>query len=161
MAADYAGALAAIKQRFVDQWTTGGRPTTPIAFVNEAAPSMVDPASGNPVPWVMFELLSSSSTNMGSGVPGNQVIAYDGLIKAHVFVPTGAGDGTTDAVAGAMPLALAAGEIFRNKVFFDGVTPGCYVRTLTPRIDEGDATSNDGAWFAVTAAIPFEYWHRG
>lgn len=159
MAADYAGAVAAIKQRFVAQWVTDAAPTTPIAFVNEAAPSLVNVADGNPVPWVMFEVVSSSSTNMGSGVPGSQVIAYDGMVKAHVFVSTGSGDGTTD--AGAMPLALAAGEIFRNKVFFDDVTPGCYVRTLTPRIDEGDVTSNDGKWFAVTATIPFEYWHRG
>jgi hypothetical protein len=55
MAADYAGAIAAIRQRFVDNWTT-----TPIAYVNEAAQPAID-ASGNPTTWVLFEIVNMNS----------------------------------------------------------------------------------------------------
>ena len=159
MSADYAGACAAIRARFEDNWSSGGIALTPIAFLNEAPPSRQD-ASGNAAPWVFFEIVHNGSYLIGSGTPGQQTIVYDGLIKAHVFVPinTGVDDGLAKAVA--------IGELFRNKVFFDAVTPGCYVRSGfdkngQPRVDEGDAASDDGQWFRVTATIPFEYWHRG
>lgn len=155
MAADYAGALDAIKNRFVDSWANA----TPIAFVNDNDPIVVD-ESGNDVPWVFFEVLHSGSWIAGSGTPGNQVIVYDGLIKGRVFSPIKTG------LAVPMAKAIAIGEIFRNRVFYDNVTAGCYVRTGydrdgQPRIDEGDSFSDDGKWFAVTATIPFHYYHRG
>jgi hypothetical protein len=153
MAADYAGALAAIRQRFVDNWTT-----TPIAYVNEPAEPAVD-ANGNPTTWVLFETVNSGSKIDGWGSSGNNTVVYYGMIKAHVFAPVNSG------IADCYAKALAAGEIFRNKVFYDSVTTGCYVRSgyrpeEQPRIDEGDASSNDGQWFAVTATIPFEFWTR-
>jgi hypothetical protein len=82
------------------------------------------------------------------------------MIKAHVFAPVNTG------IDDCYAKAVAIGEIFRNQVFYDSVTAGCFVRsgyTLDgqPRIDQGDASSDDGQWFAVTATIPFEYWHRG
>ena len=95
MAADYAGAIAAIKQRFVDHWQTGGAPTTPYGFVNEAAPSTVD-AGGNSTIWVLFEIVHVGSYILGAGTPGNHIIIYDGMIKGHVFVPTGRGMGEID-----------------------------------------------------------------
>lgn len=163
MAADYAGAIAAIKQRFVDNWLTGGQPITPYGFVNEKSPVKLDQSTGDPVVWVLFEIVSNGSVILGKGTPGNHVAVYDGLIKGHVFGPTLDGMGETD--SGALQRALAIGEIFRNALFYNGVTAGCYVRSGfdlngPPRIDEGDVTSNDGEWFAVTATIPFEYWHR-
>jgi hypothetical protein len=163
MAADYAGAVAAIKQRFIDNWQTDGIPTTPYGFVNEAAPPTVD-ANSNPTTWVLFEIVSLTRTNVGHGTPGNNVIVYDGLIKGHVFVPTGSGVGESD--GGGVQKALAIGEIFRDALFYDNVTPGCFVRSgydmqSAPSIDDGDVTSGDGEWFATTASIAFEYWHRG
>lgn len=153
MAADYSGALAAIRQRFVDNWTT-----TPIANVNESAEPAVD-GSGNPTTWVLFEVVNNGSKIEGFGTPGNNTIVYYGMIKAHVFAPINSG------IDDCYAKALAAGEIFRNRVFYDAVTAGCYVRSGyrgdgQPRIDEGDASSSDGQWFAVTATIEFEYWHR-
>lgn len=159
MPADYAGACAAIRERFEANWQTAGVPTTPVDFVNEAGEPAVD-AGGNPTAWVFFEIVHNGSYIIGSGTPGQQTIVYEGLIKGHVFVPINTG--VTDGLA----KAVAIGEIFRNKVFFDGVTPGCYVRSGydkqgQPRVDEGDASSDDGQWFAITATIPFEYWHLG
>lgn len=163
MAADYAGAIAAIKQRFIDNWQSGGVPTTPYGFVNEAAPATVD-ANNNPTIWVLFEIVHVGSYILGTGTPGNHIIIYDGMIKGHVFVPTGMGMGEVD--GGGMQKALAIGEIFRNALFFDGVTPGCFIRSgydlrSAPRIDDGDVTSDDGEWFATTSTTSFEYWHRG
>lgn len=163
MAADYAGAVAAIKQRFIDNWQTAGVPTTPYGFVNEAAPATVD-ADNNPTIWVLFEIVSVNRTMLGLGTPGNHVIIYDGLIKGHVFVPTGNGIG--EIAGGGVQKALALGEIFRNALFYDAVTAGCFIRSGydlqgPPRIEQGDVTSDDGEWFATMATIPFEFWWRG
>lgn len=162
MAADYAGAVAAIKQRFVDNWSPGGVDTTPYGFVNEDDPTSTD-IGGKAIPWVLFDIVSAGSHTVGRGVPGDNVIVYDMLIKGHVFVPLGTGLGETD---GALAYAIAIGEIFRNKIFYNTVTAGRYVRSGydangQPRISDGDITSDDGEWFTVTATIPAEYWHRG
>lgn len=167
MAADYAGAIAAIKQRFIDNWQTGGAPTTPYGFVNEAAPKTVDdsdPQNPRAIPWVLFEIVHVGSYILGSGTPGNHIIIYDGMIKGHVFVPTGSGMGEID--GGGVQKALAIGEIFRNALFYDNVTAGHFIRSgydlrASPRIEDGDVTSDDGEWFSTTAVVPFEYWHRG
>jgi hypothetical protein len=160
MAADYAGACEAIRSRFEGIWKNGDTLITPIDFVNESGAPAVDQQSGAPVPWVLFEIVHDDSYIVGSGTPGQQTIIYPGLIKGHVFTPinSGTGDGLRKAVA--------IGEIFRNKVFYNDVTPGCYVRSGyakdgQPRINAGDVTSDDGQWFTTTATIPFEYWHLG
>jgi hypothetical protein len=159
MAADYAGACAAIQQRFETNWKVGEVLITPVNYVNKSGQPAVD-VSGNPTVWVLFEILHVSSAIVGSGTPGQQTIVYSGMIKGHVFVPDNSG--TDDGLA----KALAIGEIFRNKLFYNDVTAGCYVRSGydkngQPRIDEGAASSGDGQWFVVTATIPFEYWHLG
>jgi hypothetical protein len=160
--ADYAGACAAIRQRFEDNWISGGVPLTSVKFVNDTVGNglPIQNAAGEPIPWVFFEIVHSGSYIIGSGTPGQQTIVYDVLIKAHVFVPVNSG------VTDAFPKAVAIGEMFRNKVFYDTITPGCYVRSGyekdgQPRIDEGDASSDDGQWFAVTATVPAQYWHMG
>ncbi len=158
MAADYAGACAAIRQRFEDNWQSGGSLITPVDYVNEPGAPAVD-GSGSPLPWVYFEIIHNGSYIVASGTPGQQTVVYEGFIKGHCFNPiyTGVADGLAKAVA--------IGEIFRNRVFYDTVTAGSYVRSGyakngQPRIDEGDASSDDGQWFAVTATIPFEFWTR-
>lgn len=161
MAADYAGACAAIRQRFTDSWKVSGVPITPVKSVNEpTAEPPVDPIEKNPIPWVLFEIVHSDSEIVGSGTPGQQTIIYRGIIKGYVFTPIDSG--TDDGLA----KAVAIGEIFRNKLFYNSVTAGCYVRSGyakdgQPRINAGDVTSDDGQWFTTTATIPFEYWHLG
>jgi hypothetical protein len=164
MAADYAGALAAIRDRFVAHWQIGGALTTPVGYVNGPDPVLIDdnghtratPWEG---PWVLFTTVNSGSRLETIGGAGNNAVVYFGLIKAHVFVRSG--EGIDDAYA----KALSIGEIFRNAIFYDTVTAGCFVRTgyrgdELPRVDEGEAESVDGVWFGVTATIAFEYWHR-
>jgi hypothetical protein len=151
MPANYAGALAAIKTKFAAEWTS-----TPIEYVNAPFDAPVD-GSNQALAWVFFEVVSTGSFQLGRGTPGNSVIVYDGLIKAHVIAPINSG------VDYAMGLAVDCGEIFRNELFYDTITPGCHVRTGIngpPRIEQGDALSDNDQEFIVTATIPFEYWHR-
>jgi hypothetical protein len=161
MAANYADACEAITQRFKDNWKVGADPITPVEYVNDSLPEPpVDPVSNKPVAWVFFEIVHNGSYVIGSGTPGQQTIVYDGFIKGHVFTPINTG--TKDGLA----MAVAIGEMFRNKVFYNDVTDGCYVRSGydkdgQPRIDNGDVTSDNGQQFTTTATIPFEYWHLG
>lgn len=156
--ADYPGAVAAIKARFEANWAS-----TPYCYVNgQACATVDDPTSEspNPINWALFEIAHVPSYIAATGTPGQQTIVYPGMIKVHIMSPHGLGD---DA---GLALAVAAGEIFRNKLFYDDVTPGCFVRTGydlngQPRVDGGDIVSDDGEWFSHTATIPFEYWHRG
>ena len=162
MSADYAGAIAAIKQKAIDGWAANNEDPDVLTFINEGDPKQAD-ENGNPVIWVLIEIVSGQSYINGSGTAGHQVIVYPGMIKAHVFAPTGSGVGES---TGALAKALAIGEIFRNQLFYNGVTDGCYVRSGydrngPPRISDGDVSSDDGQWFTVSVTIPFEYWHRG
>lgn len=156
--ADYAGACAAIKAKFVAEWVVGDQPRTPVTYPNGPACKQVG-EDGNPCPWVAFEIVHAGNSINGSGTIGQQTKVRDGLIKVHVFTPTKAGD------EAGLALALLAESIFANKVFYDA-TPGFYVRSGyekngQPRTDDGDLQAEDGEWFAHTATIPFEYWHRG
>lgn len=151
--ADYAGAVAAIRTYFVDRWVDGLNPRTPIAFQNEAFADQT-------VPWVYFEVIGAGSALRGIGTPGSRVWLYRGDILIHVFVPVGYG------AADAHTLAVAAGEIFRAKQFYDSA-PGCAVRTGVgpdgegPRTDGGGSSADDGNWWRVTCTIPFEFYYRG
>lgn len=148
--ADYAGAVAAIRQRLIDNWTT-----TPIALQNVPPPDPfppINPATGNPGPWVLLEVVGVNSAVRAAGVPGAQFWLYDGLVLVHVFTPTGSG------IDIGQQLAAQIGEIFRNKTFYqDG--SGNEVRTISPRTDGGDKSSDDkGEWWRVTMAVPFEFY---
>jgi hypothetical protein len=150
--ADYAGAKAAIKARLVDNWLT-----TPITVQNEAPSDPWPPLDADAVllPWINLEVAGTGSDIIGQGSPGNQVWLYTGWIYIHVFVPVNTGIEQADT------LAVAAGELFRRKTFYDDVSPGCYIRTWAPSVDGGGISDDDGNWFRVTASIDFEYWHRG
>jgi hypothetical protein len=150
--ADYAGAKKAIEDRLAANWTT-----TRIAFVNKTPADPWPPKDddGQLQPYVLCEVINTASRPAATGTPGNQTWLYLGLIHAHVFVPVNSGD----ELAGQH--AVAIGELFRGKQFFDDVTPGCFVRTWAPMVGGGGDGSDDGLWFEVTATIPFEYWHRG
>jgi hypothetical protein len=149
---DYAGAVAAIKTKFVTDWGS----TTRVAFVNQTPAAPWPPRNGSNAlePWVLLSIEGAGAAHPGFGTPGNQVYLYNGLIYIHVYIPVG------NDVAAAQTLAVAAGEIFRAQKLYDN-GDGCYVRTWTPRVDGGGPGSDDGVWFRVTAAVPFEYWHRG
>jgi hypothetical protein len=147
--ADYAGAVAAMRSTFVTGWAA----RTPIAYQNE---DFADQTT----PWVFFEVINSDSELRGAGTPGAHVWLYRGNIFVHVFVPLGYGS------ADAHTYAVAAGEIFRAKQFYD-TTPGYAVRTGIgpngegPQTDGGGSDADDGNWWRVTMSIPFEFYYRG
>lgn len=143
--ADYAGAVAAIKQRMVDNWTT-----TPIVFRRKE--TEYDPESNTNQPWVYFEVVSNGSELRGTGKPGDHIWIYFGLIAAHVFVPVNTGEEL------ARQYADAIGEIFRAQGFYNNGN-GSIVRTWSP--DTDDAEPDDGNWSVITCRIKFEYLHRG
>lgn len=161
--ADYAGAVAAIRSRFVEQWIDGGgNRKTPISFPNEPKtdanghrispwPPQVD---GQPVPWVYFEVISNDSDLRGAGTPGDHIWLYTGGIYIHVFVPEGYG--TDDA----QQLAVAAGEIFRAQTFYEDGR-GAKVVSMSPRTNGGASDSDNGNWFRVTCYVPFNFFYRG
>ncbi len=157
MAADFAGALVAIREKFVAEWVDGGDPRTRVAEVNKDpdAPWPPRDADNKLEAYVLIAPQGVEADHPGFGTPGRQVYLYRGLIHIHVYVPVGIG--TDDAFA----LAVAAGEIFRSKTFYTDATPGCYVRSWTPRVDGGGPGDDDGIWFRVSATIPFEYYHLG
>lgn len=154
--ADYAGAVAAIVAKFEAEWVDGLDPRTRIAKVNEnpAAPWPPVDDDQDLAPWVLIEVIGTAANVHAFGTPGSIGYLYLGLIAVHVFVPVGSGTSTGFA------LAVAAGDIFREKQFYDS-TPPSYVRSHAPRVDNGGLGSDDGAWFRVTATIPFEFYYRG
>lgn len=150
--ASYAGAVAAMRARFVEAWAN----TTPVSFPNETPPINPWPpqSDGTPIPWVYFEVIGNESSLRGAGLRGDNVWLYNGGIYIHVFVP--ADYGTADAFA----LADQAGEIFRAATFYtDG--QGAKVLSMSPQTDGGGTDADNGNQFRVTCYIPFEYFHRG
>jgi Bacteriophage related domain of unknown function len=164
---DYAGAVAAIRSRFVSLWVDeAGNRRTPIAFPNEpktdAHGQKISPwppqaeVNGErvPIPWVYFEVLGNDSSLRGAGTPGDNIWLYTGGIYIHVFMPEGYG--TEDA----QQLAVTAGEIFRAKTFYqDG--RGAKVVSMSPRTDGGASDADNGNWFRVPCYVPFEFFYRG
>lgn len=149
--ATYAGALAATKAKFVAEWVNGASPLSAIAYVN--GKDVDKTAAGKPTEWVFFELVHAGTWAM----IGGKRRSWDFLIKIHVFSPVGKGPET------ALALAVQAGEIFHNKVFYDTVQTGCFVRSGydlrgQPRISEGDIMADNGNWFSTSCTIPAEYW---
>ena len=148
--ADYAGAVAAIRARLEENWTA-----TRVTYQNEVPDDPWPPKQGmKHLPWVNLEVAGLPSALRGAGVPGQQLWRYPGFIYVHVFAPTSGG------MAPAIQKAVAIGEIFRGKVFYQDA-PGCYVRTWSPFVDGGGSGADDGNWYRCTMTVPFEYWHRG
>lgn len=146
---DYAGAVKSIEDRLTANWAT-----TPIAFENDGAPSVVD-GSNNLRPWVYCEVISTPGGIVGAGKPGAHVVVDEGLVQVIVFVPTGTGRLV------ARQYATAIGEIFRVKEFYNLIAGAC-VRTWTPEIGPGNRSQSEnprGSWWAVTVTIPFEFIH--
>lgn len=149
---DYAGAVGALKAAFIAGWSA----QTPIAYQNETpnvAGVAIDPWPPT-TPWVYFEVLGNGSEIRGAGLAGDNIWLYRGHVFIHVFTPEGYG------VETGQSLAVAAGEIFRAKTFYnDG--QGSKVLCMSPATDGGASDADNGNWFRVTCSIPFEYFHRG
>ena len=60
-------------------------------------------------------------------------------------------------VFNAAPVAGKAGDVFRAATFYNA-EPGAKVVCYGPSVQGGDSSSDDGNWFGVTVAIPFEFY---
>lgn len=143
--ADYAGAVAAIRTRFANNFSAAQ-----IAYQNEDPPAEPWPPSPA-VPWVYFEVLQTQSAIRGAGTPGNQTWLTLGHILAHVFAPKGF------ALPDHLAIAGLAGEVFRAQTFYK-TDPGAKIICMAPQIQGGDSASDDGNWFGVMVSIPFEFY---
>lgn len=151
---DYAGAVAAIKSRLSDNWTT-----TRIVVANERPDDPWPPVNGDEEPeaFVLLETFVTGSEIRGVGqnaAGANQNIDF-GLIYVHIFVPTG--DGTETAYAYASTISA----LFRNTEFYQSA--GFAVRTWRPRVDTGAKADIEGVpsglYWRVTVTAEFEYIH--
>lgn len=148
--ADYAGAVAAMRARFTANFTAA-----PASFQNEDPPQRPWPPNNPASPWAYFEVVETRNGLRGAGLPGNQVWLSVGNIYVNVFVPRGYG------FADHLALAGLAAEVFRAQTFYNS-EPGCCVRCWGengegPTIQGGDSAADDGTWFGVTVAIPFQF----
>lgn len=141
--ADYAGAVAAMRSRFVAEWLE-----TPIAHQNEDPPQSPWPPS---TPWVYFEVIAAQSEIRGAGLPGDNVWLTIGNIFIHVFTPLGYG------LPESLRLAEAAGDVFRAATFYQN-GGGAKVVCMAPNCDGGASDADNGNWFRVTTSIPFEFY---
>lgn len=148
--ADYAGAKAAIRSRLEAGWAT-----TRITYQNEQPAEPWPPRNGSNVlePYVNLEIISLGSEIWTFGTESNRGWRYDGLINVHVFTPVGSGDSLANTYA------VTIGELFRAAKFYDDGL-GNYIRTLSPQVDGGDTSDDEGNWFRVTMTVDFTYWHR-
>jgi len=145
--ADYAGAVAAMRARFVAAWGA----TTAVAFQNEDPPGAVppDPSGG---PWVYFEVIQTQSTERGVGMPGSKIWLTVGNIFVHVMVPIGYG------LPDHLALTKQAGAIFRAATFYQDPATGAKVVCGAPSEAGGDSSADNGNWFGLTVSIPFEFY---
>lgn len=159
---DYAGAVAAIKSRLTTLWVDGsGNPLNPIAFANkrpEPPWPPIDPATGNPQPVLICEVVGTRGAPYSFGNVGNRFFVYEGLIVLHALVQIDEGPDR------ATQLAVSASEIFRAATFYQDAN-GSYVRTIAPNPPDGGGSAeiegvDVGNLYRVTATIPFEYFHR-
>lgn len=145
--ADYAGAVAAIRARFVANFDTVA---VPVEYQNEDPPAANWPPLGA-APWIYFEVLETASSQRGAGLPGNQTWLTVGQILVHLFAPKGYG------LPEHLRLAGLAGEVFRAATFYNS-DPGAKVICGAPSMQGADSDADNGKWFGVTVAIPFEFY---
>ncbi|MGJ4893777.1 hypothetical protein ACQR2B_06605 [Bradyrhizobium oligotrophicum] len=158
---DYAGAEDAIGARLTAQWVDGATPKSLIVFGNKRPDPPfppIDAATGNPAPFLICEVVGTSSKPHTFGAPGNRFFRYDGLIILHALVAIDEGK------ARATRYAVDASEIFRAATFYTDAN-GSYVRTIAPYPPDGGGSAEvegvaAGSLYRVTATTPFEYFHR-
>ena len=144
--ADWAGAVAAMRACF-----EGAFSAVPVKYQNENPPENPWPPANPAKPWIYFEVIQAQTALRGVGLPGSQTWLTVGHIFIHTYVPTGFG------LAAHLALAGQAGDVFRAATFYNA-EPGAKVVCYGPSVQGGDSSSDDGNWFCVTVAIPFEFY---
>lgn len=146
--ADYAGAVAAMRARFVAAWGA----TTPVQFQNEDPPSSPWPPEPSAGAWCYFEVIQTESKERGVGLPGSKVWLTTGNIFVHIQVPGGHG------LPAQLALTNQAGSIFRAATFYQDSVTGAKVVCGAPSEPGGASDADNGNWFSLTVSIPFEFY---
>lgn len=141
-------AVAAIQQRFRDNWTL--TPLASVAFENEAFNTPED-QNGNGLEWVYLEIQGVNSKIAGYGEPGANLVRRSGLVMCHCFVPQNSGG------ARAVQLAEAASLIFALKSFsgiqfWDPFPPS----PPSGSTELGNRAVN-GNWWRAYSSVDFQY----
>ena len=141
-------AVAAIQQRFRDNWTL--TPLSSVAFENESF-TVPDVGNGGVAEWIYIEAMGDRGHIAGYGSPGANLVRREGMVMVHVFVPLNSGG------ARAVQLAEAASLIFGLKSF-SGIQ---FWAPFPPSPPSGDSEMGnravDGSWWRSYAAVPFQY----
>lgn len=96
-------------------------------------------------PWAYCEVQGNGSTRTAFNSAGKRVGMDDGLLMIDVFVPVGIGDRP------AKDLAQGIAEVFAMQNF---AGEDCRIVGGVPFVGEGEAGSDDGLWFRVSASVP-------
>ena len=110
-----------------------------IAWPNEAF------EAAEQVPWAFCEVQGNGSSRTAFNSAGKRVAADDGLLMIDVFVPVGTGDQEAKA------LAQGISEVLAMQVFD---AADCRITCGAPFVGQGEAGSDDGMWFRVSASVP-------
>ena len=126
---------AAVEARLAEHWRR-----CPIRGLNEASGNT--PLDSKPYLEIQFPV--STSEQISTGTPGRNVWRTEGAIRFVLNIRRG--KGVKEGAAWVDELAA----LFRGKVF-DGV------RTFAPSMPILDDRNDDGLWFALSFAVPFEF----
>jgi hypothetical protein len=111
-------------------------PGVPIAYQNESF------AAPDGLSWAYLELLPVGGDTTLFGSTGLRVRAADGLIAAHVFVPTGTGADV------GFQLAEQLGEILQLRTLAAGVETGGY------ELSGAGSGDDEGNYFRTGLTVP-------
>ncbi|HVJ44717.1 MAG TPA: hypothetical protein VM639_24685 [Dongiaceae bacterium] len=132
-------ARQAVKQYVTDHWTT-----TPVVWPNPARPGKGPPKKISDIDphWIALELLDLRA-DTGLGEAGSRFAQDDGLFIINAFAPVMTEE---DAI---WNITFQFSEMFRA-LKLDGL------QFMSPRIQpSATKASDDGAWYALTATVPF------
>jgi hypothetical protein len=133
----------------IRSYIEAGFTTAPLVWPNEAHDLPATPAA-----FVAIEVQGVSNSIRGVGQPGNRLFIHGGLILANVYVPFSVGSKAGDDLADAIGLLLTRRDIAAPSV-------PQVVRTEDPTVHDGELGDEDGNYWRVSVAVPFDFYYFG
>ena len=133
----------------IRSYIEAGFTTAPLVWPNEAHDLPATPAA-----FVALEVQGISNSIRGVGQPGNRLFIHGGLILANVYVPFSVGSKAGDDLADAIGLLLTRRDIAAPSV-------PQVVRTEDPTVHAGELGDDDGNYWRVSVAVPFDFYYFG
>lgn len=133
-------AVTAIRDRAESLWP-GIDPTVPLSWDNATFDGPVDPVTGDPMPFVVFDVVWTGGEFITVGSPGYNLARREGHIWAYAFIARGVGQ-----IRAHQLIARAAG-MFEGETF-----GGLWCEAAMPG---GSVSSESGNYYGQSVAIPF------